>query len=396
MDPLSGLVTLQAKGRGLGSVLLAPGFTGSKEDFLELIPLLRDLGWSVVAVDHRGQCHSPHDPNGDYSLRGWAADLCTVAQHQPRPVHLVGHSLGGLIAAEAATRFEWASVTLLNSGSGPIHQSQRDRLKLLITALESFAPEQIWDAKTQMDRAQGWQPPSPEVEDFMRERFLATDPASLVAMAQILLSGPHVDLSQVASPVLVAFGADDPDSWSWQTQVDLAQRSRARLVLIPDAAHSPAVEAPRATAGVLAGLFVAGTDTRGVEPPANGYVVDMQLLAPLDADTTAIGRARRIVADQLWGWGMSELAQDAELVTSELVTNAIRHGIRPVELRLTTLPDRVRIAVLDSNTQAVPESTPAEDLDEGGRGLALIEHLCLDWGHEVGPSGKQVWAELAA
>ena len=388
---------MQAAGTANGTVLLAPGFTGSKEDFLDLFPLLQAYGYSVVAVDHRGQFESARNERVvDYSLDGWAADLCTLASGLQPPVHLVGHSLGGLIAGAAASRFEWASVTFLNSGSGPIHQSQHDRLRLLVSALQNFPLDQIWEAKSQLDRAMGWQPPSAEVEDFMRRRFIANDPECVASMARILLAGPQLDLSGASGNLLVAFGIDDPDSWSWQTQVDLAQRWRARLALIPNAAHSPAVEAPEATAGLLAGLFVAAGDRAGVEPPSTGYAVDMQIMAPLDSEPATVARARKVVGDQLWGWGLASVVEDAELVTSELVTNALRHGTEAVELRLTALPDRVRICVLDTNTDDVPRLLANDGLTEGGRGLNLVQRLCLNWGHEVGPDGKQVWAELAA
>lgn len=397
VDPPTGLVTLRATGSGIGTVLLAPGFTGSKEDFLDLFPPLTGSGWTVIAMDHRGQFESPRaGQGGQYGLELWADDLVTLAGQLQPPVHLVGHSLGGLIAGVAASRHDWASVTFLNSGSGPIHQSQRDRLRVFLSAVGNFSLEQIWEAKAQTDRALGWQPPSPEVEDFMRRRFLATDPESLAAMARILLQGLHQDLRGVKSSLLVAFGIDDPDSWSWQTQVDLAQRWRARLALIPDAAHSPAVEAPEATAGLLTGLFLGTGGRESVRPPGNGYAVNMQIMAPLDADPATVAAARRIVGDHLWGWGMQSVVEDAELVTSELVTNALRHGTRPVELRLSALPGRVRISVLDTNTADVPHRVTAAGLEPGGRGLMLIEQLCVDWGHDVGATGKQVWAELGA
>ena len=118
------------EGTGAGTVLLAPGFTGSKEDFLDLLPLLRD--WTVIALDHRGQYESPRAQ--EYSLRLWADDLCRIAQSCQPPVHLVGHSLGGLIAGTASSGFDWTTVVFLNSGSGPIHQSKHDQLRLLIVS----------------------------------------------------------------------------------------------------------------------------------------------------------------------------------------------------------------------------------------------------------------------
>ena len=62
-----------------GHVLLVPGFTGSKEDFAPLLPLLADAGWSAGTYDQRGQFESPGAADDDYSLSGYAADLVAVA-----------------------------------------------------------------------------------------------------------------------------------------------------------------------------------------------------------------------------------------------------------------------------------------------------------------------------
>ena len=382
------------QGTGLGTVLLVPGFTGSKEDFLDVLPLMNDCGWTVIALDNRGQYESPHA--AEYSLDLWANDVCDIAARCDGPIHLVGHSLGGLIVGVAANRFDFTTVVLLNSGSGPIHASKHDQLRLLITALDHFPMDQIWQTKVTADRQAGWMPPAPEVETFMRERFIATDPAGLQVMARLLLADRQQDLRETAAQLLVAFGIQDPDSWSWQTQVDLAARWQARLAVIPDAAHSPAVEAPETTAALLAATFIQAGQHRCVRERRSGYAESMQIMTPLPTDTGAIRRARKTVGDQLWAWGLSQLVDDAELITSELVTNAIEHGTGQIELRMYALPDRVRISVLDEDVNSIPQVALNRGLQIGGRGLSLVEQISLAWGHEIGQNGKEVWAELPA
>ncbi|QTD96578.1 ATP-binding protein [Streptomyces cyanogenus] len=109
---------------------------------------------------------------------------------------------------------------------------------------------------------------------------------------------------------------------------------------------------------------------------------------------TACGLARTAVRDALIRWGLDELVPVAELLVSELVCNALRHGTGPLTLTVERGPD-VRCAVGDGSSQP-PRPLDAGPEDEGGRGLALVDMLAAQWGHERGlPSGKTVWFELS-
>jgi anti-sigma regulatory factor (Ser/Thr protein kinase) len=114
----------------------------------------------------------------------------------------------------------------------------------------------------------------------------------------------------------------------------------------------------------------------------------------LPADLTSVRAARRFVAERCAALGLSgERCDDALLLTSELVTNAVLHGRSGVEVRLSTTARRVRIEVADENSrrpQPVPEDPDALD----GRGLALVDAVALRWGVEARPIGKAVWFEL--
>jgi anti-sigma regulatory factor (Ser/Thr protein kinase) len=105
--------------------------------------------------------------------------------------------------------------------------------------------------------------------------------------------------------------------------------------------------------------------------------------------------ARRLLADAL-GDEAAMLANptDAQLVVSELVTNAVLHGAPPIVLRV--VPDGVlRIEVCDTSP-GVPAIPDEPRLDApGGRGLQITESLSRDWGVEWRPEGKCVWAALA-
>lgn len=115
-----------------GTALLVPGYTGSKEDFIGLLEPLAGAGFRVVAVDGRGQHESPGPrEESAYALEELAGDVlaqaAAVSGDDGGPVHLVGHSLGGLIARAAVLRDHapFASLTLMSSGPAAISPPSR-------------------------------------------------------------------------------------------------------------------------------------------------------------------------------------------------------------------------------------------------------------------------------
>ncbi|MFH8463211.1 SpoIIE family protein phosphatase [Streptomyces sp. NPDC017991] len=111
------------------------------------------------------------------------------------------------------------------------------------------------------------------------------------------------------------------------------------------------------------------------------------------ADPALVGPIRKQAVRQVEAWGASEAAFTTELVVSELVTNAIRYGERPIRLRLIHNASTLIVEVSDSSHTA-PHLRRAKTFDEGGRGLLLVAQLTQRWGSRHTTEGKTIWAEL--
>ncbi len=261
--PLSGVHERQP-------ALLVPGYTGSKEDFLLILQALAAAGRQVVAIDMRGQFETPGaDDAAAYDLGALAADVAMVAdwlneEHEGASgghgVHLLGHSLGGLVTREVllARAARVSSLTLMSSGPGALTGPRAQTLQELLAELDGISPdrlgaevERIWRTRLEPEAMAG-NVPGPIV-DFLRTRLLSSSPTGLRAMAETLLSCPDRTpaLARLdAVPLMVLYGEND-DAWEPAAQEDMAARLRAQRVCIPAAAHSPAVEAPETTASTL-------------------------------------------------------------------------------------------------------------------------------------------------
>ncbi|MFF0092643.1 ATP-binding protein [Streptomyces canus] len=109
----------------------------------------------------------------------------------------------------------------------------------------------------------------------------------------------------------------------------------------------------------------------------------------------SVRAVRRLACTAVTDWKLPDLADSAELVITELATNAVLHARRDsfrVTLQLLTA-DRVRVSVVDfSRTR--PQKYTAGDDEGHGRGLALVEAISDRWGSDPLPWGKRVWADL--
>ncbi|MDO0916561.1 SpoIIE family protein phosphatase [Streptomyces sp. DT2A-34] len=126
---------------------------------------------------------------------------------------------------------------------------------------------------------------------------------------------------------------------------------------------------------------------------ARTRVLDADHIATLDIppDPAVVSRARAYASDQLAAWGLEEMVFSTELMVSELVTNAIRYGKGPIQLRLI-LESALTCEVSDTSSTA-PHMRRARAFDEGGRGLLLVAQIAARWGTRHSRDGKVIWAE---
>lgn len=242
----------------LGTALLVPGYTGSKEDFLAILGPLADAGRRVLAVDMRGQYETPGpDDPAAYDPAQLAADVAAVAR-ATETVHLVGHSFGGLVAREAVLAgYAPATLTLMSSGPSALPGSRAEELRAMLNFLAGTPGhelkakiEELWHATLEPQAAQAGV--RPEIRAFLKDRMLSNNPAGLVAMAGQLLSAEDKTeaLAGHEIPAFVLYGEDD-NAWPPTAQAAMATRIGAEKVCIPGAGHNPNVEAPATTAHAL-------------------------------------------------------------------------------------------------------------------------------------------------
>ncbi|MER7693249.1 SpoIIE family protein phosphatase [Streptomyces sp. NPDC097610] len=111
----------------------------------------------------------------------------------------------------------------------------------------------------------------------------------------------------------------------------------------------------------------------------------------IPADPAAVSQSREWITRQLTMWGLDDLLFTTQLIVSELVTNAIRYGRPPMDLRL--IRHRVLVCEVTDSSSTQPRLRRARTTDEGGRGLFLVSQLGGRWGCRHGQNGKTIWSE---
>ncbi|HVU91674.1 MAG TPA: ATP-binding protein [Jatrophihabitans sp.] len=204
------------------------------------------------------------------------------------------------------------------------------------------------------------------------------------------------------------------------TAIQLTEQLRPDIVVLdiglPDLAGREVLTGLRRALPTVKVVVFSGTepeDSAGIAEQVEGYALKdseldylVELLEKigrertgqsavrLPADLSSAREARDFTRSVLDQWHAPDVLDDALLVVSEMVTNAVTHAASSCELRISVSPEAVRVEVVDRGA-GTPDPMPPSATRIGGRGLHLIDALTAAWGVEPEDGGgKTVWAEL--
>jgi pimeloyl-ACP methyl ester carboxylesterase len=284
--PSGRLAALAAGLPGRPRIVLAPGVTGSKEDFHFLFPLFAAAGYRVESYDAAGQYESAeagperlHPPRRHYDYDLFVDDLLAIIEQGATPVHLLGHSFQGVVAQLVAVRRPdlVRSLTLLSSP--PVAGDALRRLRQYGPASPSLpAAALAWIVRRGI--LANAQHVLPRRQRFVTARFGLTRIDSHRDSMRLLRRVPDVrsSLRGTGIPILDAVGARD--LWPVGLQRRYAAEIGADLRVYPGG-HSPCETTPHELGRDMLALFEAtaraargGTRADGREEPGEPPVVE--------------------------------------------------------------------------------------------------------------------------
>ena len=238
-EPLA-IQIFEALGEKKGDVLLVYGFTGSKEDFSEIGPLIANDGYRVITFDNRGQHESSHTKRPDgYSMSSLGRDVLELSkQLELKKPHLLGHSFGGLIAQQAVKLESkaWSSLTLLCSGPGGIADWLNDPQ---FENLTNETKGEIWEKHLEQDRVGNIK------YELWKKRWLASDANSTMTYRDHLIKQPSLiaSIAKLGITSHVIYGEND-DAWPIEDQNKMAIELKAKMTVLPNCGHCPNEDNP--------------------------------------------------------------------------------------------------------------------------------------------------------
>lgn len=258
--PSGSLAVIESGQPGNPRIVLVPGVTGSKEDFILMLPPLAAAGFHVLAYDMAGQYEShdagpehlsPARPHYDHDL--FVADLIAILESTGGPAHVLGYSFAGTVVQIALTvRPElFLSLTLL---SAPPQSGQGFRGVKRIGWISGFASGRVGAALMIWGVERNFVHVPPGRLRFVRHRFLQTRRTSVADIISLMKRAPDLDstIAEIRIPKLVAVG--EHDLWPIELHRALAESIGARLAVYPTG-HSPCETSPNQLVRDLLALY---------------------------------------------------------------------------------------------------------------------------------------------
>ena len=250
-EPLA-VKIFESVGESKADILLIHGFTGSKEDFSEVAPLIASSGFRVLTFDNRGQHESSYTKRSDgYSMASLGRDVVEISQiFRLQKPHLLGHSFGGLIAQQAVLESPeiWSTLTLMCSGPGGRSGWLDDPQ---FRNLNNETKEEIWTKVLEQDRLGNAK------FELWKKRWLASDADSTMIYRDHLLQQPSLIkvIAKFGIKSHVIYGEND-DAWPLEDQNEMARTLQAKLTILPNCGHCPNEDNPSLLAGELVRFWV--------------------------------------------------------------------------------------------------------------------------------------------
>jgi pimeloyl-ACP methyl ester carboxylesterase len=258
--PSGSLAVIESGQPGDPRIVLVPGVTGSKEDFILMLPPLAAAGFHVLAYDMAGQYES-HDagpenlspPRAHYDHDLFVADLIAILESTSGPAHVLGYSFAGTVVQIALTRRPelFLSLTLL---SAPPQSGQGFRGVKRIGWVSGLASGRVGAALMIWGVERNFVHVPPGRLRFVRHRFLQTRRASVADIISLMKRAPDLDstIAAIRIPKLVAVG--EHDLWPIELHRALADSIGARLAAYPTG-HSPCETSPNQLVRDLLDLY---------------------------------------------------------------------------------------------------------------------------------------------
>jgi pimeloyl-ACP methyl ester carboxylesterase len=258
--PSGALATIEAGEPGRPRIILVPGVTGSKEDFILMMPSLAAAGFHVLAYDMAGQYESsdagpenldPAAAHYDHDL--FVNDLVAILESAPGAAHVLGYSFAGTIAQLTLSQRPelFLSLTLL---SAPPQSGQGFRGVKRIGWISGLTTGKVGAALMIWGVEQNFVHVPPGRLAFVRERFLLTRRSSVADIISLMKHAPDLDAVLRSNPVPKLVAVGEHDLWPLDLHREFAISIGATLAVYPTG-HSPCETSPHQLVRDLLALY---------------------------------------------------------------------------------------------------------------------------------------------